>query len=484
MKENKNANLENESLKTEQVEDEALRHERELNEKVGIKVDYSTLTLANFIKALIFSGIGIFVFFIPCVTGADGEALVPMVYLVNTAKSAASGILNHLVMIVCIGLSITYTIGKVKKESYFGKFHEKDGPVTGLLYYLSAVFSTMLVFNVGPEHILNPDVGGLAITLAGSTLFTVTIAGWLVTFLIEFGVLEFIGTLIEPIMRRVFLLPGQSAVDALSSFVAAPAVGVFITNKLYDENVYTEKEACCIMTNFSVVSLGFFALLVSITDTQYMYGSAVLISLLTVFILAVIVIRIPPLSRKKEQFRNGTMQTPEMKKPGKYDSKIFKKAIAAATTKASGTEYKVFLTAFEDVFSFALKVVSFVQALTVISMLISTYTPAFDLIGKPMVPYLKLMGLENAEAIAPATLVGIAEIALPVMTIAGQTIAPASVFFVIVLSTVQIIFFTESANAMLQSDAGLKFGELVLIFLIRTVIAVPIVALFAKLLYA
>ena len=216
------------------------------------------------------------------------------------------------------------------------------------------------------------------------------------------------------------------------------------------------------MTNFSVVSLGFFALLVSITDTQYMYGSAVLTSLLTVFILAIIVIRIPPLSRKKEQFRNGTMQTPEMKKPGKY----------------------VFLTAFEDVFSFALKVVSFVQALTVISMLISTYTPAFDIIGKPMVPYLKLMGLENAEAIAPATLVGIAEIALPVMTIAGQTIAPASVFFVIVLSTVQIIFFTESANAMLQSDAGLKFGELVLIFIIRTVIAIPIVALFAKLLYA
>ena len=484
MKENKNTNFENENLKTEQVEDEALKHEQELNEKVGIKVDYSTLTPANLLKALIFSGLGIFIFFIPCVTGADGEALVPMVYLVNTAKEAASGILNHLVMIVCIGLSITYTIGKIKKDSYFGRFHEKDGPVTGLLYYLSAVFSTMLVFNVGPEHIVNPDVGGLAITLAGSTLFTVTIAGWLVTFLIEFGVLEFIGTLIEPIMRRVFLLPGQSAVDALSSFVAAPAVGVFITNKLYDENVYTEKEACCIMTNFSVVSLGFFALLVSITDTQYMYGSAVLTSLLTVFILAIIVIRIPPLSRKKEQFRNGTMQTAEMKHPGKYDSKIFKKAIAAATTKASGTQYKVFLTAFEDVFSFALKVVSFVQALTVISMLISTYTPAFDLIGKPMVPYLKLMGLENAAEIAPATLVGIAEIALPVMTIAGKAIAPASIFFVIVLSTVQIIFFTESANAMLQSDAGLSVGQLVMIFIIRTIIAVPIVALFAKLLYA
>ena len=49
--------------------------------------------------------------------------------------------------------------------------------------------------------------------------------------------------------------------------------------------------------------------------------------------------------------------------------------------------------------------------------------------------------------------------------------------------TVQIIFFTESANAMMQSDLGLTFVQLVVIFLIRTVIAIPIVAGFAHLLF-
>ena len=91
--------------------------------------------------------------------------------------------------------------------------------------------------------------------------------------------------------------------------------------------------------------------------------------------------------------------------------------------------------------------------------------------------------MPDAAVIAPATLVGIAEIALPVMTIAGMNIAPMSIFFVIVLSTVQIIFFTESANAMMQSDLNLKFLELVLIFLIRTLIAIPIVAVFAHVLF-
>ncbi len=462
---------------------EAERIEKDLNEKVGINVDYNSVTSANIVKFLIFSAIGVFFFFLPIIPQEGGSNIVPMVWVVNTFKSAAASIINYLVLIVCIGLSVTYTIGKVTKKGFFAKFHEKDGPITGLLYYLSAIFSFMLVFNVGPEQILNPDVGGLAISLAGTTLFTVTIAGWLVTFLTEFGILEFIGTLIEPLMRRLFRLPGQSAVDALSSFVAAPAVGVFITNKLYNENVYTERESAAIMTNFSVVSLGFFALLVSITDTLHMYGNLVLTSLVVSFIMAAIVIRIPPLSLKKDIYKNGVVQTKEMRKPGKYDTKIFKKAFAAGTTKARSTEYSVFISSISDVISFAFKIVSFVASLTVLSLLISTYTPFFDWIGKPMIPYLNLLGLPDAAAIAPSTLIGISEIALPAMLIAGKDIAEASIFFILVLSTVQIIFFTESANAMLQSDNDLSFVDLVFIFLIRTIIAAPIVALIAKFLY-
>ena len=69
------------------------------------------------------------------------------------------------------------------------------------------------------------------------------------------------------------------------------------------------------------------------------------------------------------------------------------------------------------------------------------------------------------------------------LSIAGQQISEMAIFFVIVLSTVQIIFFTESANAMMQADMGLKFGQLIVIFLIRTVIAIPIVSLFAHIIY-
>ena len=55
---------------------------------------------------------------------------------------------------------------------------------------------------------------------------------------------------------------------------------------------------------------------------------------------------------------------------------------------------------------------------------------------------------------------GIFALSIPATLIKGKAVAAASAFFVVVLSTSQIIFFTESANAMLESDIPVGFGDL------------------------
>lgn len=428
------------------------------------------------IKFLVLSAIGVFLFFIP--VSINETSAVPLVHIVNAIKALIGDAMNYLVLIVSVLLSITYITSKVLKPTsgVLSRLHGKDSLFTGILYILSSVFAVLLIFNMGPEQILHPDVGGLAIYLAGSVLITVTVAGWLVVFLIEFGFLEFLGTLLEPIMRVAFKLPGRASVDALASFVSAPAVGVFITNKMYTGGIYTDKEACCVTTNFSVCSLGFFALLVSIGDIVEYYPHAILSSLVIVFIMAAIVIRIPPLSRKKDQFFDGRTQTEEERKSERYDSKTFSRALAAATEKAETADMNVIYKSIPDAFLFAIKIVTFVLSIAVLSLLLATFTPIFEWLGKPMVPLLSMLGLPDAAQIASATLVGIAEIALPVLIIAGKGISEMSIFFIVVLSTVQIIFFTESANAMLESNMPINVFELIGIFLIRTLVALPLVA--------
>ena len=455
--------------------------EKALNEQVGIKIDPAKLTTANKIKFIVMAIVGVWIFFIS--TPIQGKSQIPMVWLSNLVKNTLKPYFTYIVTAVCIFLVVTYTYGKIKKDSWCGRFMKKDGILNGILYYIALIVCLMVVFKVGPEQFLDPEVGPEAVYLAGACMCTITIAGWLVNMLTEFGMLEFIGTLITPLMRRLFCLPGQSAIDAVSSFVAAPAAGVFITNKLYCENVYSEKEAACIMTNFSVVSLGLQALIASIVGHDEYYGKMIIFSLLLVFIMAAIVIRIPPLSMRPNKYYNGTIQTEEMRKPGHYSAETIPTAFKAGVTKAADGKISILLTALPELLSFVVKIIGFIAGLAAVVLWLGYYTPVFDWIGMIMIPYLKLCQVPDAAVVAPSTLIGITEVLMPALIIEGKAISECAIFFVCLISTVQIIFFDESANAMMASEVPFKGLELVGIFLIRTIIAIPLCSIVAHILF-
>lgn len=73
----------------------------------------------------------------------------------------------------------------------------------------------------------------------------------------NFGLLDFIGTLLIRIMRPVFNLPGRSTIDCIASWLGDATVGVLLTSKQYEEGFYTERKACVIGTNFSLVPITF-----------------------------------------------------------------------------------------------------------------------------------------------------------------------------------------------------------------------------------
>lgn len=455
--------------------------EKALNEQVGIKIDPAKQTTANTIKFLVMAVLGVWIFFIS--TPIAGKSQIPMVWLSNTVKGFLKPYFTYIVSAVCLFLVVAFTWGKIKKDSWCGKYMAKDGVINGILYYIALIVCIMVLFNVGPAQILDPEVGPEAVYLAGACMCTITIAGWLVNLLTEFGMLEFIGVLITPLMRRLFRLPGQSAIDAVSSFVAAPAAGVFITNKLYCEKVYTEKEAACIMTNFSVVSLGLQALIASIVGHDEYYGKMILFSLLIAFIMAAIVIRIWPLSKRPDTYIDGSIQSPEMRKPGKYTADTIPNAFKAGVTKAADGKISILLTALPELLSFVVKIIGFIAGLAAVALWLGYYTPVFKWIGAVMVPYLKLCQVPDAAVVAPATLIGITEVLMPALVIAGQPIAECAIFFVCLLSTAQIIFFDESANAMMATEVPFKAWQLVVIFMIRTLIAIPLCSLIAHILF-
>jgi nucleoside recognition membrane protein YjiH len=436
-------------------------------------------TRGNTLRFVLFSVLGVVLFVIPVY---DGQ--VPIVFIVNSLKSLLGIALNYIVLVSCSLLLITYILAKVFKVKSLEKYHEKDSPIIGLLFLLAVIFDILVLANRGPVAIIHPDIGGLAVSLAGSVLLTVTIAGWFVVFIMKSGVIEFVGTLLEPIMRPAFKVPGGAAVDGIASFVSAPAVGVYLTSELYKKGYYTRREGLAIMTNFSVCSLGFFGVLVSIGNCIELYPLIVLTSFIITFIMAAIIVRIPPISTRPNVYYDGHEQSAEDLIKDETDKEnVLVRAYKAGLKASKQLRSKDIVTGLWDALKFAQKIVAYVISIAIIGLILAEYTPLFTWLGRPMIPLLQLVGMPNAIEIAPSTLVGISEIALPIMLISGKEIAIQSVFFIIVLSTVQVIFFTESAQAMLESEIPVTILDLIIIFLERTIIAIPLVAIAAHLLF-
>ncbi len=199
------------------------------------------------------------------------------------------------------------------------------------------------------------------------------------------------------------------------------------------------------------------------------------------FILPLITARIPPLSMIPNTYIDGQLFEGDS---GERDSRpLAKRAWEAGVETARTASPKLLLVGVCESVIFAVKICAYILSLATIALIVGVYTPVFTWIGQPMIPLLNLFGIPDAAIIAPATLVGILEIAMPALVIAGQGVSQAACFFIIVLSTVQVVFFTESANAIMESDIPLGAGKLVIIFLVRTILAIPLVALFTHILF-
>ena len=75
-------------------------------------------------------------------------------------------------------------------------------------------------------------------------------AAFLLPFLTDYGFMEFIGETCRGAFRKIFNLPGRSAIDAMASWLTAAVVGIIITSQQYQRGFYSAREAAVIATNF------------------------------------------------------------------------------------------------------------------------------------------------------------------------------------------------------------------------------------------
>lgn len=436
---------------------------------------------------LIPSLLGLFLFMAPI--SYEGDLTIPVAVL---AKSLLAIIGDSIVPLVTLVIAVTALASVVYRfiqpsfianNSFFNGLLSPS-PLWLTVRVIGGLAVIMTYYQVGPEAIWEENTGGLVLEGLLPTLFSVFIfAGLLLPLLLNFGLLEFFGTLLSKVMRPIFNLPGRSAIDCIASWLGDGSVGILLTSKQYENKFYTQREAAVVGTTFSAVSITFsLVVLAQVNLEQHFlafYGAICLAG----FVAAVIIPRLPPLSRKKDLFVDGS--APEKDQgliPDGHSTVSWGMNLALQKASNIKSAKKVFAEGLENAVDMVFGVLPVVMGLGTIALVVAEYTSVFTILGKPFIPYLELLAIPEAAAASETIVVGFADMFIPAI-IAASIESELTRFVIAAMSVTQLIYMSEVGALLLGSKIPVNIGELFIIFILRTLVTLPVIAGVAHLIF-
>ncbi|MCD8915860.1 YjiH family protein [Staphylococcus simulans] len=441
------------------------------------------------IKFIVMSAIGILLFLVPIPVTQDGkkQTTLTVAFLANWLKETLGPSMPYLILIVITLSGVlslfcsTFLKKHLKPDGLMNKVFNVT-PIWLIVRLLAVVFAWMTFLHIGTKMVYSDDTGNLVFSSLLPTLFTVFFfAALFLPLLMEFGLLEMLGPIFRPIMRPLFTLPGRSTVDNLASFIGDGTVGVIITSRQYEEGFYSRREATVISTTFSVVSLTFAIVVAETVGMQNHFFYFYLTVIVSCLVAAMIMPRIWPLRSVPEEYAvdNSDYVKDESKPEG---VSAVRHGFNLATEKGvkSPGFVQFFKSGLGTVIDMWFAILPVVMAIGTLATIIATYTPVFEIIGKPFVPILELLQIPEARRASETMLIGFADMFLPSILIEGVK-SQITLFVVGALSISQLIYLSEVGGVILGSKIPVSIGKLFVIFLLRTIIVLPIIAIMAHL---
>lgn len=249
-------------------------------------------------KFVFCSLMGLVIFFVPFTVGETNSIAID--HIASFIREKLGDVVSYLVL----GL-ILYGI----VESLYSKSWKKDITSKVMLFFkvLGFVCASAYIWKFGPSVIHNPgNLPFLFDKLAVSLSIVIPVGGMLLCLITGYGFMEFIGVFARPLMRPIFKTPGNSAIDAVASFVGSYSIGLLITDDQYKTGKYTKKEAAVIATGFSTVSATFMVVVAKTLGLMDIWNVYFITTLVITFIVTAITIRFYPLRGMENVYVDGS----------------------------------------------------------------------------------------------------------------------------------------------------------------------------------
>lgn len=420
-------------------------------------------------KFFVFSLIGIFVFFIPVTVNNTSSIMLD--HIVTWLRQLVPAAVPVYALLVIVLGAVYPFVSKTWNKN-------KVNIVFSALKVLAVPIALMIYFQAGPAWLLAKNMGPFLFEkLVIPVGMVVPIGSVFLALLVGYGLLEFIGVLVQPIMRPVWKTPGRSAVDAVASFVGSYSIGLLITNRVFKEGKYTVKEAAIIATGFSTVSATFMIVIAKTLDIMSIWNLYFWVSLVVTFLVTAVTVRIWPLSKMSDEYYQGK-DDPEKVIKGQYLRHAWVQAMDAA-----GKSLPIGRNIWEnlrDGFIMTMSILPSIMSVGLLGLVLAEFTPVFDWLGYLFYPLTLLLQIPEPLLAAKASAIEIAEMFLPALLVVKAPLITK--FIIAVVSVSSILFFSATIPCILSTDIPISIPKLLVIWLERTILTLLFVTPLAYLL--
>lgn len=422
------------------------------------------------VRFVLYSSVGLFMFFVPITLA--GTSTIPLDHIVSWLREhAATYVPYYALAITLAGTIVPFATGGWRASRVRMAF--------AFMNIVGLVVAVALVTGWGPAWLMHEDMGPFLFNaLVIPVGLIVPIGAIFLALLIGYGLMEFIGVFLQPVMHPVWRTPGRSAIDAVASFVGSYSLGLLLTNRVYLSGRYTGREAAIIAAGFSTVSASFMVIVAKALDLMDHWLLYFWLALIVTFAVTAVIVRIPPLSRIPDRPFPGVTHVAEKKVSGNRFRHAWAEARVTLRT-APGLGPNVWHN-LRDGVKMAMAILPSILSIGLLGLVLARYTPVFDWIGYIFAPFAWVVGLPEPLLAGKAAATGIAEMFLPATIVAGEESLVLRMVIVIVCVSA-IVFFSALVPSILATDIPLSIGALIMIWFERVIltilIATPLVRL-------
>ncbi len=479
-------------------------------------MDYSALT---YLKFILFSAFGVFAFFInftvpeyqinigPWAWGLVKEqSNVLCSHLTNLVKAALyTGNFNFMPFAVWLigGYAVADVLFLRPAKAWKSSRITSLFSVFKLVGFLALTFNIVdIYFGIHPgfmNWMFDPveSLGGSSIAgfVMHNILVTICIsipcASLMLPFLVDYGLVDFIGVFVRLVMRPIFKLPGRAAIIMVTAFLGNFSAGHIAVNEQYKTGRMTERESVVIDTSLSTVSVGFLMALATNTGLnnaelwggKNYWNTYFWVAFLITLLVALVGVRIYPLNKIPDNHYPGATPNPE-----KIIRKDLVRSALAEGLYVAETQQSLWqriAVVMKETISVLGTVSSGTSFFGTFGVVLYTFTPIIQWLGYIFWPFFRIFGFTGEELSVACTgaMISFVEVTVPALLVSTGVWSLRLRFMLAVLPVTSIVFLASFVPCCMGTEVPVKFGHLCIIWLERMILSILITGVFALILF-